>query len=152
MPLINIPVCVIIHSYCTNSGSTRAKKLCPIWKKQPAEFVQNDRRCTNMESAAKNRSGRSQRRITVMKGWAHTLGSLSMFTQLGLSLAAPLLLCVLLCSWLISHFALGTWVYIPGFFFGLGGSGATAWRVYQDIMKKQTKRKKTSGRAFNEHF
>ncbi|WP_176254069.1 AtpZ/AtpI family protein [Enterocloster alcoholdehydrogenati] len=87
-----------------------------------------------------------------MKGWAHTLGSLSMFTQLGLSLAAPLLLCVLLCSWLISRFALGTWVYIPGFFFGLGGSGATAWRVYQDIMKKQTKRKKTSGRAFNEHF
>ena len=47
-----------------------------------------------MESAAKNRSGRSHRRITVMKGWAHTLGSLSMFTQLGLSLAAPLLLCV----------------------------------------------------------
>ena len=35
-----------------------------------------------------------------MKGWAHTMSSLSMFSQLGLSLAAPLLLCVLICSWL----------------------------------------------------
>ena len=33
-----------------------------------------------------------------MKGWAHTMSSLSMFSQLGLSLAAPLLLCVLICN------------------------------------------------------
>ncbi|MFR2780863.1 MAG: hypothetical protein ACLTBL_07740 [Clostridium sp.] len=47
---------------------------------------------------------------------------------------------------------MGTWIYIPGFFFGLGGSGATAWKVYQNIMKHQKKKKRTNERAFNEHF
>ena len=87
-----------------------------------------------------------------MKGWAHTMSSLSMFSQLGLSLAAPLLLCGLICSWLTVRFGIGTWIYIPGFFFGLGGSGATAWKVYQNIMKHQKKKKRTNERAFNEHF
>lgn len=53
-----------------------------------------------------------------MKGWAHTMSSLSMFSQLGLSLAAPLLLCVLICSWLTGRFGIGTWIYIPGFSLG----------------------------------
>ena len=50
------------------------------------------------------------------------------------------------------RFGIGTWIYIPGFFFGLGGSGATAWKVYQNIMKHQKKKKRTNERAFNEHF
>ena len=51
-----------------------------------------------------------------MKGWAHTMSSLSMFSQLGLSLAAPLLLCVLICSWLTGRFGIGTWNLYSRFF------------------------------------
>ena len=75
-----------------------------------------------------------------MKGWAHTMSSLSMFSQLGLSLAAPLLLCVLICSWLTGRFGIGTWIYIPGFFFGLGGSGGMRMAQIQPAVKKETAR------------
>ena len=73
-----------------------------------------------------------------MKDWPDIFRHLTMLSQIGLSLAAPLLICILLCSWL------------PGFFFGLGGSAAAAWKVYLAIMKQENKKRKT-GVGFNEH-
>lgn len=60
---------------------------------------------------------------------------------MGISLAAPLLLCLFLCSWLNSRFMIGGWIYIPGFIMGLGGSFMTAYKLYLAIMKTQKKKK-----------
>lgn len=91
-----------------------------------------------------------------MKQWSDMFRNFSMVGQLGLSLAMPLLLCVLFCSWLVSRFGAGSWVYIPGFFFGLGGSFMTAYKVYLAVTKETAQsRKKKSGKnrgaAFNSH-
>ena len=50
-----------------------------------------------------------------MKDWQYILKNLSLLSQMGISLAAPLLLCLFLCSWLNSRFMIGGWIYIPGF-------------------------------------
>jgi len=42
------------------------------------------------------------------------------------------------------------WVYIPGFFFGLGGSAASAYKVYKAHRKDAGKKKKPV--AFNSHY
>jgi len=85
-----------------------------------------------------------------MKEWPHIMRQLTMLSQIGLSLTVPLLICILLCSWLCNRFSLAGWIYLPGFFFGLGGSAMTAYKVYLAIMKQEKKRK-PSGTAFNEH-
>lgn len=86
-----------------------------------------------------------------MKEWSQILKQLTWLSQMGLSLAAPLLLCLIFSSWLSSRFGIGGWIYIPGFFFGLGGSGMTAYKVYLAVMKQEKKNKRSAGAAFNEH-
>ncbi len=80
--------------------------------------------------------------------------NLTMLTQVGLSLITPLVACLLLCWWLTRRFELGGWIFIPGFFLGLGGSCSTAWKLYQAAMhkEKKTKEKKKDTLSFNEHI
>jgi len=85
-----------------------------------------------------------------MKDWPDIFRHLTMLSQIGLSLAAPLLICILLCNWLCNRFSMAGWIYLPGFFFGLGGSAATAWKVYLAIMKQENTKRKTDV-GFNEH-
>ena len=70
-----------------------------------------------------------------MKDLAKLSKQLILFTQFGLSVIMPLLLCLLLCWVLTDRMAVGGWIYIPGFFFGLGGSGVTAWKMYLSVQK-----------------
>ena len=60
-----------------------------------------------------------------MKQWSEIMRNVTMLSQLGLSFITPLLLCLALCWFIISKTGVGGWIYIPGFFFGMGGS-ATA--------------------------
>ena len=60
-----------------------------------------------------------------MKKWTGMITNLTMLTQFGLSLVTPLFLCLALCWWLCDRFSVGTWIYLIGFFFGIGG-GAVA--------------------------
>ena len=53
-----------------------------------------------------------------MKDWPDIFRHLTMLSQIGLSLAAPLLICILLCNWLCNRFSMAGWIYLPGFFFG----------------------------------
>ena len=81
-----------------------------------------------------------------MKDWQYILKNLSLLSQMGISLAAPLLLCLFLCSWLNSRFMIG------GFIMGLGGSFMTAYKLYLAIMKTQKKKKnREHEKAFNRH-
>ncbi len=74
-----------------------------------------------------------------------------LLTQLGLSFIMPLLLCVFLCWYLTGKFSLGGWIYIPGFFFGLGGSFMTAYKFYLAEVQKQDKKDKKKTVSFNKH-
>lgn len=74
-----------------------------------------------------------------------------MLTQLGLSLMMPLLLCLGLCYWLHSSAGAGVWVYIPGFFFGLGGSFSTAYKFYRSVTEREKKKEEKKKVSFNRH-
>ena len=77
-----------------------------------------------------------------MKDWAGIFKNITMLTQFGLSFITPLLLCLALCWWLTSRFGLGGWIYIPGFFLGLGGSGMVAYKLYVSVTHRQKSKRK----------
>lgn len=86
-----------------------------------------------------------------MKYWTDMLRNLTALTQFGLSLITPLLLCLGLCWWLSSRLGVRAWVYIPGFFFGMGGSAMVAYKLYLTVIKKDKKEKKKNKISFNRH-
>lgn len=86
-----------------------------------------------------------------MKEWADIIKNVSLLTQFGLSLMTPLLLCLGICWWLTSRFCIGGWIFIPGFFFGLGGSATVAYKLYLSETLRQKKEKKKDKVSFNRH-
>ena len=88
-----------------------------------------------------------------MKQWSEIIRNVTMLSQLGLSLITPTLLCLEVCWLIVSRTGVGGWIFIPGFFFGLGGSGTVAYKFYLSINRQQRKEKK--GRkdkvSFNRH-
>ena len=83
--------------------------------------------------------------------WNTILRHLTMLGQLGLSLIMPVLMCMGGCWLLCTKLGLGLWVYIPGFILGLGSSGVTAYKTWQQVMKKDAK-KDQENVSFNRHF
>ena len=69
-----------------------------------------------------------------MKQWSEIIRNVTMLSQLGLSLITPVLICLAVCWLIVSKTGAGGWVYIPGFFFGLGGSGTVAYKFYLSII------------------
>lgn len=59
-----------------------------------------------------------------MKELYKIAGSLVWLTQFGLSVAGPLVLCVLGAVWLQRQFSLGGWVVLLGMALGIGGAVA----------------------------
>lgn len=86
-----------------------------------------------------------------MKKWGEFIGNLTMLSQFGLSFITPLLLCLFVCWWLTTHLGIGEWVFIPGFFFGLGGSFMVAYKFYLLVTSRQKKEKKKNKVSFNRH-
>ena len=84
-------------------------------------------------------------------GFADSMKNITMFTQFGLSLVIPLLVCIGICWWLTARMGVGGWVYIPGFFFGLGGLAMTMYKFYLSIVGRQKKEKKKDKISFNQH-
>ena len=70
------------------------------------------------------------------------------------SLITPVLICLAVCWLIVSKTGAGGWVYIPGFFFGLGGSGTVAYKFYLSINRQQKKenKKKKNKVSFNRHL
>ena len=95
-----------------------------------------------------------RRQILKLKQWSEILKNISLLSQLGLSFITPLLLCLALCWLLISKTGVGSWIYIPGFFFGMGGSGTVAYKFYLSINRQQKKedKKKKNKVYFNRHL
>ncbi len=77
----------------------------------------------------------------------------AMVGQLGLSLVMPLLLCIAACYLLTTKAGWPGWIYIIGFFFGLGGSMMTAYKVYLEVTKKSEGKKRDKEEvSFNKHI
>ena len=89
-----------------------------------------------------------------MKQWSEIIRNVTMLSQLGLSLITPVLICLAVCWLIVSKTGAGGWVYIPGFFFGLGGSGTVAYKFYLSINRQQKKenKKKKNKVSFNRHL
>ena len=89
-----------------------------------------------------------------MKQWSEILRNVTMLSQLGLSLITPLLLCLAVCWLIVSKTGVGGWIFIPGFFFGMGGSVTVAYKFYLSINKQQMKenKKKKNKISFNRHL
>lgn len=88
-----------------------------------------------------------------MKRGAEIWKNIAMLSQFGLSFITPLLLCIAGCWWLTVKAGVGGWVYIPGFFFGMGGSATVAYKFYLSTVKHQKKeeKKKKQKVSFNRH-
>ncbi|MCI6004036.1 MAG: AtpZ/AtpI family protein [Blautia sp.] len=86
-----------------------------------------------------------------MKNWADILKNITLLTQFGLSFITPLLVCLGVCWWLSSHMGVGGWVFIPGFFFGMGGSGMVAYKLYLSVITREKKNRKKQKVFFNKH-
>ena len=74
------------------------------------------------------------------KGWFSVLQNLSWLTQLGLSLAAPPVLCLLGAGWLARRFSLGPWVYFAAIVLGLGAVACT-FAEFVKLFRRKTGKK-----------
>ena len=79
----------------------------------------------------------------ILKQWSEILRNVTMLSQLGLSFITPLLLCLALCWFIISKTGVGVWVYIPGFFFGMGRQPWHTSFICRSINSKRKNIKKT---------
>ena len=86
-----------------------------------------------------------------MKWWMDIVKNLTMLTQFSFTLVTPLLMCLCICWLLCAKANLGGWIYIPGFFFGMGGSGMVAWKLYVSVIGKQKKEETKKHISFNRH-
>ena len=87
-----------------------------------------------------------------MKYWSDIFKHLTALTQFGLSFITPVLVCLALCAWASQRFQLGGWIYIPGFFFGMGGSFMVSYKLYVKITRRQEKEEKKKKVSFNRHI
>ena len=72
-------------------------------------------------------------------------------TQLGLSIAAPIVLCVLGSVWLRNRFALGGWVVALGTFLGVGAAFVALWQNLREMDRQAREDDRDAGTNFNEH-
>ena len=86
-----------------------------------------------------------------MKKWGDIIKNMTLLSQFSLSFITPLLLCLLICWWMSTSLGIGEWIFIPGFFFGLGGSFTVAYKLYLSVTGHQKKEKKKNKVSFNRH-
>ena len=80
------------------------------------------------------------------------LKNLVWMTQLGLSIAAPLVLCILGAVWLRDRFGWGGWVVALGILIGLGAAVSSLWSSFKSIQRQAGEEDKGDpGVSFNDH-
>ncbi len=87
-----------------------------------------------------------------MKKWGDIIKNMTLLSQFSLSFITPLLLCLLICWWMSTSLGIGEWIFIPGFFFGLGGSFTVAYKLYLSVTGHQKKEKKKNKVSFKSVF
>ena len=77
---------------------------------------------------------------------------LAWLTQFGLSVVAPLLLCVLGSVWLRNRFDIGGWIVVAGIFLGIGGAVSGLWSSLKQINREAKQDDKKQSISFNDHL
>lgn len=85
-----------------------------------------------------------------MRDFSGFMRNVSLIGQLGLSLATPVLLCLLCAYLMISRLGFGLWVYLPALILGLGASFMTAYKVYLSATRDRDGKRDRA--AFNKHY
>lgn len=78
--------------------------------------------------------------------------NLTFLTQVGLSIAAPMVLCILGASWLRDKLGLGGWVVFLGIVLGVGGACSSLAGFIRLANKKANKSKKEERSSFNDRW
>ncbi len=73
------------------------------------------------------------------KEWFSALSGLAYLTQLGVSVAAPLVLMLLLANFLVSNGYVGYWAYFLFAVFGIGASAMTFYSFIKYVLNKSKK-------------
>ena len=76
------------------------------------------------------------------------LKNLTYLTQLGLTIALPLVFCIFGASWLQKRFELGSWIVLLGIILGIG-SAACSLLEFIKTMNKKAKKSQKPPRGFN---
>ena len=88
------------------------------------------------------RDRRQKQRFAVLREVAW---GLSIFTQLGVSVATPLVVLIGGAWWLQNRFQLGAWVLVLGIILGIGTAADMALRFYRQVMQKTKREEKKDG-------
>lgn len=72
-----------------------------------------------------------------MKAFIQFGRAVSQISQLGLSVAAPVVLSLWVSGWISRKFGLGNWVMLIGIVLGVGGAAASAVKFYQSVIKRK---------------
>lgn len=73
------------------------------------------------------------------------LKNIAYLTQVGLSLATPLVLCIWGAVWLRDRFSLGDWVVLAGIILGLGGAASSFVSFARYVSREAGKPDKDDG-------
>ena len=60
--------------------------------------------------------------VSALKPYLRVLRALTLFAQLGVSLAAPPFVCILAARWIMTRYGLDRWVMAIGILLGVGGA------------------------------
>lgn len=86
------------------------------------------------------------------KGRLYIFRNLVYLTQVGLSLAMPLILCCFGAAWLQRRFQLGSWVIFVGIILGVGGAVSSFRGFMHEANRQARKKEKKEPRSFNDRW
>ena len=69
------------------------------------------------------------------KDRAKTWRSLSLISQVSISMLTPVFMMIFLCAWLKNKFGFGDWIIIVGILLGIGSGFTSVWKQLKKFLK-----------------
>ena len=69
------------------------------------------------------------------KDRAKTWKSLSLISQVSISMLTPVFMMIFLCIWLKNKFGFGDWIIIVGILLGIGSGFTSVWKQLKKFLK-----------------
>ena len=92
-----------------------------------------------------------RRKVSGVKPKLGFLRHIMWLTQLGMSVAAPLVIFILASVWLKNHTGIGGWVVVVGVFLGVAGAVSGLWRSLKAMKQDADREDEKPHRWYNDH-